>query len=196
MSGDYVGDAAIFLVRTLFSLYILAVMLRFLLQMVRADFYNPICQILIKVTDPILRPLRRIIPGVMGIDMAAIILMLLLKTIELLIIQQLGGYGGDIVGFIILGFAQTLQLLLDVFFFSILIQVILSWVNPNAGTQNPAIGLLHSLNEPLMSRARRILPSMSGLDLSPLLIIIGIQLITMLIVVPLSDTAINILSAG
>ena len=123
MGGEYVNDAGVFLVRTLFGLYILAVVLRLLLQMARADFYNPICQILVKITNPALRPLRRVIPDFLGIDMAAILLLLLLKTVELLIIQQLSGFSGDVVGLVVLGIAQLIKLALDLFFFSILIQV-------------------------------------------------------------------------
>ncbi len=193
MGGEYVNDAGVFLVKTLFGLYIFAVLLRFLLQMVRADFYNPICQILVKVTNPALRPLRRIVPGFLGIDMAAVVLLLLLKTVELLIIQQLSGFSGDVAGLVVLGIAQLVKLVLDLFFFSILIQVILSWVNPGT-SYNPGIALLHTLNEPLMRPARRILPPMSGLDLSPLLVIIVLQLLTMLLVAPLNDFALKLLS--
>jgi len=193
MSGSYLGDAGIFLIRTLFGLYIFAVMLRFLLQTARADFYNPICQVLVKVTNPPLLPLRRVVPGVLGVDMAALLLLLLLKTLELLLIQQMSGFSGDIVGLVVLGAAQLLKLLLDLYFFSILIQVILSWVNSGA-SHNPAVSLLYSLNEPLMRPARRLLPQMSGLDLSPLLVIIALQLLTMLVVMPLNDFALRLLA--
>ena len=192
MGGDYLGDAGIFLVRTVFGLYILAVMLRFLLQLVRADFYNPLSQVLVKVTNPPLLPLRRVVPGFLGIDMAAILLMLALKTIELLIIQQLAGFSGDIAGLIVMGVAQLLKLLIDIFFFSVLIQVILSWVNP-AAMHNPVMGVLHSLNEPLLRPARRIMPAMSGIDLSPLVVMVVLQLVTMLLVAPLNDVAIQLL---
>ncbi len=195
MGGEYFGAASIFLVRTLFGLYIMAVLLRFLLQMVRADFYNPVCQILVKVTDPVLRPLRRVIPGLLGVDMAAVVLLLLLKTAELFIIQQLAGVGGSVMGLFVLGIAQMVELTLNIFFFSILAQVILSWVNPTAN-YNPVVALLHALNEPLIRPARRLLPAMSGLDLSPLLVIIVIQLMTMLLVAPLNDVALRLLSAG
>lgn len=195
MGGEYVNDAGTFLVRTLFGLYILAVVLRFLLQMARADFYNPICQILVKITNPTLRPLRRVIPGFLGIDMAAIVLLLLLKTVELLIIQQLSGFSGDVVGLVVLGIAQLIKLVLDLLFFSILIQVILSWVNPGT-SYNPGVALLHALNEPLMRPAKRVLPPISGLDLSPLLVIIVLQLLTMLLVAPLNDFALRLLSGA
>ncbi len=196
MGGDYLGDAGIFLVRTLFGLYILAVMLRFLLQTVRADFYNPVSQMLVKVTNPPLKPLRRVIPGLFGVDMAAIVLLLILKTVELLIVAQLAGFNSDIVGLVVLGAAQLIKLLLDVFFFSILIQVVLSWVNPTAMHHNPAAGLLYSLNEPVMRPARRLLPPISGLDLSPILVMIALQLLTLLLVAPLNDFAIRLLSGA
>ena len=195
MEGGYLSDAGGFLVRTIFGLYILAVMLRFLLQMVRADFYNPFCHVLVKVTNHPLLPLRRIMPGFLGIDMAAILLLLVLKTTELLIIQSLAGFSGDIAGLIVMGIAQLLKLLVDIFFFSILIQVVLSWVNP-AAMHNPVIGILNSLNEPLLRPARRMMPNMSGIDLSPLLVMVGLQLLTMLLIAPLNDLAMQLLRAG
>ena len=84
MNGQYFSNAGVFLASTLFGLYILAVMLRFLLQTVRADFYNPLVQVLVKITDPLLVPLRRLIPGMFGLDMAAVALLLVLQGVELM----------------------------------------------------------------------------------------------------------------
>jgi YggT family protein len=191
MGGHYFGDAGIFLIKTLFGIYILAVMLRFILGAVRADFRNPISNILIKVTNPPLKPLRRIVPGVLGLDMAAIVLLLALQSLELVLIQQLTGFPMTVPGVMLLSIAQLLSLAIDVFFFSILIQVIISWVNP--GTYNPVVSLLYAMNEPLLGRVRRILPPMSGLDLSPLLVMIGLQLLTMLLVKPLGDLSLRLM---
>ena len=83
MNNPYLSNAAVYLIDTVFSLYMLLVMLRFLLQVVRADFYNPICQFIVKATNPPLRPLRRVIPGVGGIDLASVILLLVLQVVAL-----------------------------------------------------------------------------------------------------------------
>jgi YggT family protein len=187
MGGTYVGNAATFLIETLFGLYILIVMLRFLLQWARADFYNPISQIILKVTQPPLAPLRRFIPGVAGLDLAAVVFMLVLKFVEKWLVIGLLGIPPQIGGIAMLSIAELLGLLLLVFKISILIQVIISWVNP--GMHNPVMGLLHSLNEPLLAPARRVIPPISGLDLSPIAVIIFLQLVSMLAVAPIRDVA-------
>jgi YggT family protein len=183
--GGYFGNAAVFLIQTAFGLYILAVLLRFLLQWVRADFYNPVSQFLVKITTPLLRPLRRAIPGFGGIDFASVVLMLALQLIELVLVTQLLGQPLSVGGLMVLAVAELLSLLIKVFLFSILIQVILSWVRP--GDHSPVSLLLYQLNEPLLAPARRIIPTISGLDLSPILVLVLLQLSLMLLVAPLRD---------
>jgi YggT family protein len=187
MGGSYVGNAATFLIETIFGLYILIVMLRFLLQWARADFYNPVSQFIVKVTQPALKPLRKIIPGIGGLDAAALVFMIILKLVELWLVTGLLGLSPQIGGLVILSIADLLGLLINVFIFSILIQVIISWVNP--GMYNPVMGLLHSLTEPLLGPARRVIPPISGLDLSPIVVIIILQLTSMLAVSPLRGLA-------
>lgn len=187
MGGSYVGNAATFLIQTVFGLYILIVMLRFLLQWARADFYNPVSQFIVKATQPPLKPLRKIIPGIGGLDMAALIFMLVLKFVELWLVTGLLGMSPQVGGLAMLSIAELLGLLINVFIFSILIQVIISWVNP--GMHNPVMGLLHSLTEPLLAPARRVIPPISGLDLSPIIVIVCLQLASMLAVAPIRDLA-------
>ncbi|MGF1614463.1 MAG: YggT family protein [Gammaproteobacteria bacterium] len=185
MVNPYAGNAATFLISTLFGLYILAVMLRFLFQLTRADFYNPFAQFVVRVTNPLLLPLRRVVPGMGGIDLAAVILMSLLQMVELWLTYSIIGGTPNVIGLLVLSVAKLLSLVLSVFFFSILIQVIISWVNP--GAYNPITSLLYSLNEPLLAPARRLIPPISGLDLSPLVVIIALQLGSYLVVAPISD---------
>lgn len=185
MGGSYAGNAGVFLVQTLFGLYIGAVMLRFLLALTRADFYNPISQFLVKITNPPLVPLRRIIPSMLGIDMAAVVLMLVLQALELILIGAIKGFGFHPLGLLVLALAELLSLLLRIYFFTILIQVVLSWVSP--GGYNPAVALLYSINEPILGRARRLLPPIHGFDLSPILAMIALQLISILLIAPISD---------
>jgi YggT family protein len=180
-------NAGGFLIQTIFGLYILAIMLRFLFQWVKADFYNPVSQFLVKVTNPPLVPLRRVIPGLMGIDLAAVVLMLVLQVIEVELLLLIKGANITIPGLLVYSLVELLSLGINVFFFSILIQVILSWVNP--GAYNPVTALLYSLNEPLMRPARRILPPISGFDLSPILALVFLQLLTFLVINPLLDVA-------
>ncbi|MES9989607.1 MAG: YggT family protein [Candidatus Thiodiazotropha endolucinida] len=183
MGGSYLTDPVVFLIRTLFGLYILAVLLRFLLQLVRADFYNPISQFLVKVTNPPLKIFRRIIPGVGGIDLSSLILAWLLKAIELFLIISLAGTGINLIAPFIWAIPELVELFINIYLFGILIQVILSWVNP--GSYNPATALLYSLTGPLMRPAQKILPPMGGIDLSPMLVMIGLILLKMLLLPPL-----------
>lgn len=185
--GGYAGNAGVFLIQAIFGLYLIAVMLRFILQVVRADFYNPVSQFLVKATNPPLVPMRRVIPGVMGVDVAAILLMLIIKIVEIFLISLIGGFSLSFMGLFVFAIADLLELLLNVFFFTILIQVVMSWVNP--GGYNPTISLLYSINEPLLSRARRIIPPISGFDLSPIVVVILIQLLSILLIAPIKDLA-------
>ncbi|MEO5702989.1 MAG: YggT family protein [Gammaproteobacteria bacterium] len=192
MGGGYFSNAGVFLVQSLFGLYILAVMLRLLLQMVRASFYNPLSQFLVKVTNPVLVPLRRIIPGVAGFDVASLVLLFALQLLQLVLIALMLDQNLNIAGLALLAIAKLIGLLINVFFFSILIQIILSWVRP--GDYSPVSALIHNLNEPLLGPARRLLPPMGGFDLSPILVIIGLQLLSILLVAPLTDMALRLMS--
>jgi YggT family protein len=183
MGSNYLTNPLVFLIQTLFGLYILAVLLRFLLQLVRADFYNPISQFLVKVTSPPLRILRRFIPGVGGIDLSAVLFAWGLKYVELLLILLISGITPNFLGPILWAIPELIELLINIFLFAVLIQVILSWVNP--GSYNPASALLYSLTEPVMRPARNLLPPVSGLDLSPMLVMIGLVLLKMLLLPPL-----------
>lgn len=185
MGGSYAGNAGVFLVQTLFGLYMGAVMLRFLLAVVRADFYNPVSQFLVKVTNPLLRPLRRVIPSLGGVDVASLVLLLVLQVLELVVVGLITGFSFQIPGLLVLSVAELLALLFQIYFFTILIQIVLSWVSP--GGYNPAVALLYSLNEPVLGRARRILPPIHGFDLSPIVVLVGLQLLNILLVAPISD---------
>jgi YggT family protein len=187
MGPNYFSDPVVFLVKTLFGLYILAVMLRLLLQLSRADFYNPLSQFLVKITQPVLRPLRRVIPGVAGIDMAAVLLLIALQLLELVVVDLIVSGGvRPLAPLLVVLIAQLLDLLLNIYLFAIIIQAILSWVQPG---YNPATAVLYSLTDPVLAPARRVIPTMGGLDLSPLVVILAIQLLKMLLLPPIYGLA-------
>ena len=178
--NSYLTNPLEFIISTLFGLYILAVMLRFLLGVVRADFYNPISQFLVKITNPPLLPLRKIIPGVGKIDIAAIVLMLLLQLILLAIIVALRGVVPPLLPLLLTAVGELIMLVINIFLVAIIVQVIISWINP--GSYNPVNSLLHSLTGPVLRPIQRIIPPLSGMDLSPLFALIGLQVLRMLIV--------------
>ncbi len=189
--NPYLSQAAVFLVETVFGIYILMVLLRFLFQLVRADFYNPFSQMLVKLTNPPLLPLRRIIIGLGGIDLASIILLLVLQVLKLFLIVLLHGYTAAPIGLLVLALAQLLELTVWVFLVTIFVRIIISWLAPYS--DHPITGLLISLTEPLMRPARRLLPPISGLDLSPIIVLILLQLTLMLVVQPLTDLGLALL---
>ena len=187
MGSSYVTNPIEFLINTLFSLYILTVMLRFILAVVRADFYNPVSQFLVKVTNPPLLPLRKLIPSIGKVDTSSLVLMLVLQMASFGLIALLRSGEISLGALVILSIAELVGLLLNVFLFAIFIQVILSWVNP--GTYNPVVSLLYSITEPVLRPCRRLIPPMSGMDLSPLVALIAIQLAKMLLLPPLLQLA-------
>jgi YggT family protein len=185
MDGGYLTQPAVFLVKVLFGLYATLVVLRFLLQLMRADFYNPVSQFIVTATKPLLNPLRRFVPGVSGMDIASLVLAWIVITLEQMSILGLAGAGFQPTAAALLAIPELISLIINIFLFAILIQVIISWINP--GSYNPAISLIHSLTEPLLAPVRRRMPDMGGLDLSPMVVMIGLVVLEMLLIPPMKD---------
>ncbi|MEI2784009.1 MAG: YggT family protein [Candidatus Competibacter sp.] len=171
--------AVIFLIQTLFGFYILAVMLRFLLQCVRADFYNPLVQFLVRITNPPLLPLRRIVPGYRGLDLASVVLAFALQLAEVLLVTLLLDRNASVGGLLLLTVAELLKLLINIYLWSVVIQAVLSWFNPDP--YHPAARVLAQLTAPLLRPARRLLPPISGVDLSPMLVIVALIFVSLLL---------------
>jgi len=161
----------VFLIDILLHLYITALMLRIILQWVRADFYNPVSQFIIKITNPVVKPMRKIIPGLWGIDLATLIIVLILSSIKTLVVYGLLPANILIIKIII----ETIDLTLSVFLYAIIIQAILSWVNPDP--YNPVVGLLNSITWPILKHFRKLIPNMGGFDISPIFAIIAIMFV-------------------
>jgi YggT family protein len=187
MGSSYMTDPIIFLIDTFVSLYILAVVIRFLLQWTRADFYNPISQFLVKVSHPPLKILRRFVPSIGKIDTASIVLGLTLQIASDFSILMLKGVSVSISALIILSFTQLISLLINIFVFAVFARAILSWFDPNG--HNPASSLLHHLTEPLLGLCRKVIPDLGGMDLSPLLALVALQLAKMMLLPPLNELA-------
>jgi len=186
MTSSYFTNPIVFLVQALFGLFTAVVLLRFLLQWVRADFYNPVSQFVVKATTPVLRPFRRLIPEYAGLDPAALVLAWLVKACELGIVALLTLPQVNPLGALAWALPELVDLTLTIFIFSVLIRAILSWFNPDPHGSHPLAGLLDSLTEPVMRPARRVLPPSGGLDLSPMLVMIGLILLKMLLIPPLN----------
>ena len=175
MSGF--AEALIYIVQTLGSLYLLIVLLRFILQLVRADFYNPLSQFTVKATQPLLKPLRRIIPGFGGLDLASLALAILVQLVLMVLVILIAGANPAAVGLqrLVWAIIAVTSLFLKIFFFAMIISVILSWVAP--GSYNPGAQLVNQICEPLLAPFRRLLPNLGGLDISPIFAFIALNLL-------------------
>lgn len=177
--GGSVGNAFGFLVETLFSLYIAALMLRVLLEAVGADYYNPVSQVLITVTQPLVGPLARIIPRMGRFNSAAVVLLLILQTISVVLVMAISGFAADPLQALVIALFRLVRMLLVMYMVLIIAEVILSWVG--GGMRHPIIPLIYQLTRPVLQPIRRVIPSIGGLDLSPLVAIIAIQFLMILI---------------
>lgn len=175
MSG--LTEAFVYIVQTLGSLYLLIVLLRFVLQLVRADFYNPLSQFTVKATQPLLKPLRRIIPGFGGVDLASLVLAVLVQLLLMVVIVLLAGVSPAVFGLKLLVWAiiAITALFLKIFFFAMIISVILSWVAP--GSYNPGAQLVNQICEPVLAPFRKLLPNLGGLDISPIFAFMALHLL-------------------
>jgi YggT family protein len=177
-----VTGALIFLVETAFGLFVIALLLRFYMQWARAPHRNPLSEFLQALTDFIVRPARRVVPGLLGLDLATFVLAWLVQLAELFIVMQLRGYqsgpdaGLAIVGFLALALLVLFKIALYMLLVIILLHVALSWLNP----QSPVMPLLNSLTRPMLRPLQRRIPPIGNVDLSPLFALIVIQLLLML----------------
>jgi YggT family protein len=175
------STAAVYILQTIGSLYLLIVLLRFILQLVRADFYNPLSQFIVRATHPLLKPLRKIIPSFAGLDLASLVLAILVQLVLMALVLMLMGYGLDNpLQLLVWSIIGVTALFIKVFFFALIISVILSWVAQ--GSHNPAAELINQICEPLLAPIRRILPSLGGLDLSPIVAYLIHNQIDMLVI--------------
>ena len=171
---DPISQSFQLLVNVFFNLLLFVVLLRFLLQLVRADFYNPVSQAVARVTNPLLVPLRRIIPGYGGFDVASLVLLLLMEMLATILLGFINGFGMVPILYVLLWAPLGIvSLFLSFYFFAILASIVLSWVAP--GNSSPVIHLLHQLTEPVMAPFRKIIPPLGGLDLSPIFVFLAIQ---------------------
>ena len=175
------NTAAIYVLQTLGSLYLMLILLRFVLQLVRANFYNPLSQFIVKATQPLLKPLRRIIPSIFGLDMSSLVLAIIVQMILMaLTLLLIIGTTGDPLLLLLWSIISVTALFLKIFFFALIASVILSWVAP--GSNNPGAELVNQICEPALAPFRRIVPNLGGLDISPILAFLVLKLLDMLVI--------------
>lgn len=158
---------------TVLDLVICTFLLRVILQLVRANFYNPISQLIWKLTQPVTMPLTRVIPRWRNLDLAALLVLAVIAVLDIMIIGALYGQSLGFYGTLWFAVLKTLSLGLRLYTLCLLVVTILSWVGP--GVSNPAANVLWSITEPLLRPVRRVIPMVSGLDLSPIPVMIVFQ---------------------
>ncbi|HVV67443.1 MAG TPA: YggT family protein [Gammaproteobacteria bacterium] len=185
-------NIGLFLLQTLFDLYIYIVILRFLLQTMHVGYFNPLSQFAIRFTQPIIKPLQKIFPEIKHIDLAIVFLIIVLELIKvsLLLVLQLQAFP-NIAGLLLFALANLINKFIMFYFYAIIIRVILSWITPVH--HNPVFFALTQLTEPVLHPIRRVLPMLGGFDLSPLAALIGLQLLSLIIVTPLLHAAASLI---
>lgn len=166
-------QALYFIVKTLTQLYLLLLLLRFWLPWFGADFRNPISQGVLRLTSPLIAPLRRFIPPVGRLDTATVLVAVIIEYLLLLLLLTIRGINANVASIALTAVVELAILSLNLMFFVILIRIILSWVAP--GNYNPIVALLNSLAEPVLRPFRRMIPPIGGIDISPIFAIILLQ---------------------
>ena len=165
----------IFLIDTLFDIYIAILLLRFLLQQFGADYYNPIAQFIVKATQPVVGRARKLIPSFRNVDIASLVVIIGFIFIKIVLLTNLKGSNYSIISMLLVSLYDFTSLVFDIFIFAIFMQAILSWVNPDP--RNPVSSILHSLTAPILRPVKKLLPDMGGLDISPIFALIGLMFI-------------------
>ncbi|MFG6176075.1 YggT family protein [Halomonas sp. THAF12] len=180
--GSQLGNAGLLLVNTLVNIYLFLLMLRFLLQASRADYYNPLSQSVVKITQPVVRPFQSFLGPVMGrFDLATLAAGFVLKLVAIIAILQIAGYGMAPIDSLAIGTVASLaNAILKIYFFALIVMIILSWVAPRAS--HPGAILVMQLVEPIMAPVRRVIPPLGMLDLSPIVVFIAISLLDGIVV--------------
>ena len=173
------SGALIYLISTLTDLYVTAILLRLLLQWVRADFYNPLSQFLVKATNPVLVPARRLIPSIGKLDTASVVVMLLLELLQLVLISLLSQTDFGFQFLLLFAVRKLLIALLLTYFVLIIASVIISWIANQS--RHPLIPLIYQLTEPVLRPINKLLPKMGGVDLSPLFALIALRALLLLL---------------
>jgi len=179
-----IGSIGSLLVSTMGTLFMMAVLLRFLLQISRADFYNPITQMVVRVTDPGVQLFRRFIPGFKGVDFATLVFAMLVQCTLICVLILIAGFELPSVGLVMTwAVGGIINFILDIYFWALLVSIVSSFIAPFS--EHPALVLVRQLTEPIMAPIRRFLPSLGGLDQSPIIVILAIQILKILLVAPM-----------
>ena len=174
-------DAGVFLIQTFAGLYLILLLLRFLMQLSRVDYYNPICQAIVKVTDAPVKPFKKVLPAIRGVDFSTLFVALVLQLLAISLVMFLsGGYAFHPL-YIAWSLVGLISSIFKIYYFALIIMVIASWIAPYSN--HPAMALVMQLTEPVCAPARKLLPPMGGMDFSIILVFVAITLIDSYLVI-------------
>jgi len=178
-----ITNALTFLITVAFDLYLLIVMLRLILQIMRANYQNAIAQFVLKATRPVVAPLQRVFPTFKGVDLAIVFFIFALELIKVLLLVLVRGHFPSLLGWFFVALGMGFEVFLDVYFYAILLRVLLGWINPlHLGSLSE---ILYVMTEPVLRYARGRIPLMGGFDLSPLFVLILIQVLSIVFAGPI-----------
>lgn len=179
----HILNATDFLLQSIIGFALYIVLLRFWMQWVRADFRNPFGQFVITATNPAVIPLRKVLPSISSVDTATVVLALGLAALKIFAFVSLRNTAPSLIDYLVMSIGVCLKASIYLFLIAIFIQIIASWVNPNS--YHPILNVAQSISNPIMAPARKIIPPIAGLDLSPILVILFLQFTLRLIVEPI-----------
>jgi YggT family protein len=176
-----IHSALSFLVNTVFDIYLFILTLRLVLVFVGSNYFEPLTQFVIKLTQFIVNPVRRVLPNKGRFEIATIVIIFALEAVKFLLISLMDFGFPNVLGLMLLSVADLLQFLTQIFFYAIILQAVLSWLQPNS----PMNRLLYQITAPIMQPLRRYIPNIGGFDITPIPALILLQLLLILIVMPL-----------
>lgn len=187
MTGNTL-NAFLFLIQTLFDFYAIILIIRLILAWVHADFYNPITQFVIRATDFLVRPLKKILPHIRGFELATFALIFFVAFIKFFIITTVSFGFPNPLGILILAFSGSIRLILQIMTIAIFLQAIISWINP----ASPVSHILNQFVSPVLKPFRKLIPPISGIDISPIPAIILLQIIIIVIINPIESYGLGV----
>jgi len=180
MTGNSL-NVVLFLIGVLFDFYVIVLFLRLVLAFEHADFHHPITQFVVKLTNPIIKPFKRVLPDIRGFETATLVVILLVEFLRFLLIIMASFGVPNIFGLLILAFADTLRLVFQTLTLAVILQALISWINPNS----PAYQILYKFTSPIMRPIQRVIPPISGIDITPIIIVVVLQVLIIVMVNPL-----------
>lgn len=187
MSGNSL-NAMLFLISTVFDFYTVVLIMRLVLAWVHADYHHPITQFVVKLTNPIIKPLKRVLPDIKGFEIATFIVILLVEACKYFVITILSFGLPNVIGLFILALGDAIRLVLQTLTLALILQVIMSWVQPNS----PVYDVLHKFTSPIIRPLQRVIPPVAGIDIAPLPAIIILQLLVIILVNPMKGLGLGV----